>query len=53
VLTDSAGQGAAHIGHFNTLFFLNLGLALIGVCISAALAVRRVMRLHSRPFAHA
>jgi hypothetical protein len=52
VVTDPAGPGAAHIGHFNTLFFMNLVIATVGVCISAALVVRRVVRVQEQRLAH-
>jgi len=44
VVTDPAGIGAAHIGHFNQLFFMVLFVAVSGAFISALLAVRQLMR---------
>jgi hypothetical protein len=44
VVTDPAGIGAAHIGHFNQLFFMVLFVAVSGAFISTLLAVRHLMR---------
>jgi hypothetical protein len=44
VLTDPAGLGAAHIGHFNQLFFLVLFMAVSGAFISTLVAIRQVVR---------
>jgi len=44
VVTDPAGIGAAHIGHFNTLFFLVLLVAACGAFIGTLVALRRVVR---------
>lgn len=43
VVTDPAGMGAAHIGHFNTLFFMVLLVAVSGAFVSL-LAVRHLVR---------
>ena len=53
VVTDPAGQGAAHIGHFNMLFFVNLLIATVGVGISAMFAVRRLVILRGEDTVHA
>ena len=44
VVTDPAGIGAAHIGHFNQLFFLVLLVAVSGTSISTVFAVRHLLR---------
>lgn len=44
VVTDPAGIGAAHIGHFNTLFFMVLLVAVSGAFVSTLLAVRHLVR---------
>jgi hypothetical protein len=44
VVTDPAGIGAAHIGPFNTLFFMVLLMAVSGAFISTLLAVRHLVR---------
>lgn len=43
VLTDPAGIGAAHIGHFNQLFLLVLFVAVSGTFISTLVAVRHLL----------
>jgi len=44
VVTDPAGIGADHIGHFNQLFFMVLFVAVSGAFISTLLAVQYVLR---------
>jgi HAAS domain-containing protein len=44
VVTDPSGIGAAHIGHFNTLFFMVLFAAASGAFISTLVAFRHVMK---------
>jgi hypothetical protein len=44
VVTDPAGAGAAHIGHFNQLFFVVLFVAASGAFISTVFAVRHLLR---------
>jgi hypothetical protein len=43
VVTDPAGIGAAHIGHFNTLFFLMLLVAVCGAFISTLVAIQHLL----------
>ena len=49
VVTDPAGIGAAHIGHFNTLFFMVLLVAVFR-CLHqhAARAIRHLVRPRTR-----
>jgi len=49
VVTDPAGAGAAHIDHFNRLFFILFVIATVGVWISALVAARRIVRLRWIP----
>jgi hypothetical protein len=44
VVTDPAGIGAAHIGHFNQLFFIVLFVAVVGASFSTLVAVRHLLR---------
>jgi hypothetical protein len=44
VVTDPAGIGAAHIGHFNQLFFMVLFVAASGAFISTLFAVQSLLR---------
>ena len=43
VVTDSAGIGAAHVGHFNTLFFVVLLVAVCCAFISTLVAVQHLL----------
>ena len=44
VVTDPAGIGAAHIGHFNMLFFMVLVVAVSGAFISTLFAFGQLLR---------
>jgi hypothetical protein len=44
VVTDPAGIGAAHIGHFNMLFFIVLVVAVSGAFISTLFAFGHLLR---------
>jgi hypothetical protein len=44
VVTDPAGIGAAHIGHFNMLFFMVLVVAVSGAFISTLFAFGHLLR---------